>query len=82
MSLQLPNSYKSNGGGTVMVYILLSIFTGLVITIVIIMALREVFCWYWKTNEILERMDSIQKMIEEQGKRMEELFKLSENNKN
>ena len=46
--------------GIIMIWVLVYIIVGLVIFFLI----REVWCWYYKTNEILEKLDEINRKLD------------------
>ena len=46
--------------GIIMIWVLVYIIIGLVVFFLI----REVWCWYYKTNEILEKLDEINRKLD------------------
>ncbi|HVN90370.1 MAG TPA: hypothetical protein VMT61_11200 [Candidatus Binataceae bacterium] len=42
---------------------------GLLVVIVIFLLIREVVCWYWKINRMVELLESIDNRLRENGTR-------------
>lgn len=46
---------------------LTQVIVGLLVLIVIFLAIREIVCWYWKINRMVELLESIDAHLRDRG---------------
>ncbi len=47
---------------------IVEVLISLVISIIIFLVCREIFCWYWKINQRVELLKAIKSLLEQQAK--------------